>query len=103
MDQKGLRHIILFSRLQKSHHRINRRVFVMMAAIAGIGLLINTAGIKCGLRKHEPEGMAVGVSGLTDACDSGHMTAHTTAEGVNAVHRTILHCRMTAFTQAVLK
>ena len=61
MDQQGLRHIILFSSLQKSHHRINRCVLVMMAAVTGIGLFVDTAGRERGLGKHEPEGVAVGV------------------------------------------
>ena len=74
-----------------------------MAAVAGIGLFVDTAGLERGLRKHEPESMAVGISGLTDTGHPGHMTAHTAAECVNAVHRAVLYGRVTAFAKSVLK
>ena len=86
MHRERYRHVPLFGGFQKSHHRINRRVLVMMAAVAGIGLLVNTAGLDGGLGKHEPEGVAMSISGLTDTGHPGHMTAHTAAECVSAVH-----------------
>ena len=103
MHGKRYRHVSLFGCFQKTHHGIHRRVLVMMAAVTGIGLLVDTAGFKASLRKHEPEGVTVGVCGLTDTCDSGHMTAHTAAEGVNAVHRAVLHGGVTALAQPVFK
>ncbi len=103
MDQNGLGHIILFSSFQKSHYSLNRRVHVMMAAITGIGLLVDTPSFNAGLGKHETEGVAVCVSSLTDTGHPGHMTAHTAAKGVNAVSRAILFGCMATFTQPVLK
>ena len=96
-------HVPLFGSFQKTHHRIHRGVFVVMAAVAGIGLLVETSRIYGCLRKHEPEGVTVGVAGLADAGHAGHVTAHAAAKGVNAVHRTVLHCGVAAFAQPVLK
>ena len=75
----------------------------MMAAVAGIGLLVDTAGRQCGLGEHEPEGVAVGITGLTDAGHPGHVTAHAAAEGMNAVHGSVLYGSVTAFAQPVFK
>ena len=75
----------------------------MVTAVTGIGLAVETPRLYGGLRKHEPESVTVGISGLTDAGHPGHMTAHTAAEGMNAVHRAVLYGSVTAFAKPVFK
>ena len=91
MDVNGFGHVILFGRFQKTDQILSGSVFMMMAGVACIGLLINTAGFQGSLRKHKPEGVAVRISSLTDLRDSGHMASDTTSKSVNAMDRSILN------------
>lgn len=75
----------------------------MMAAVASVGLFVQAAGIQGGLWIHEPEGVTVGVPGLTDARHLGHVTADAAAKGVNPVDRAVLNRGVTAFAQSILK
>ena len=99
----GLGHIRLFGRFQKSSKVFYRCVPVMMATAAGIGLLVHTAGFYAGLRIHEPESMAVGVTRLPNARHSGHVTTDATAKGVDPVDRAVLGCRMAALAKLVFE
>ena len=86
MCRKGFGHVILFRRFQKTDQIFNGRVFVMMAAVAGIWLLIDAASLQSGLGVHESESVTMCVPGFADARHPGHVTAHTAAESVNPVY-----------------
>jgi hypothetical protein len=90
MNVKGLGHIVFFGCLQKLAQTFNGCVLVMMAAAAGIGLLVNTACLQAALGEHESEGVTVCVPRLADPGDSWHMTTDTTAKGMDPVGRTVL-------------
>ena len=103
MNGKRPGHIIFLGRLQKSSHLLRRFVFVVVTAVAGIGLFVQPAFFYRSLGKHEPERMAVGIPGLADLRHLGHMTSHTTAKGMNPVRRAILNRGVAAFTQPVFE
>lgn len=103
MDGERSGHIIFFGRFQESDQILKGGVFVMMAAGAGIRLLISAAGLQARLGRHEPEGVAACVPSLADGRRPGHVTPDATAKGMNAVGRAVLWCSMTAFAQPVLK
>ena len=103
MDFKGQGHIILFGCVQKAHQRFKSRVLVMMAMTAGIGLFVDAAFFHAEGGIHESEGMTVCVPGLTDGGNPRHMAGDTASERMNAVSRTILRRRVTAFAKSVLK
>ncbi len=103
MNIKGFRHICLLCPFQIGDQIFGGHIFVMMAGVAGIGLLVQTARLQGGLGEHESEGVAVCVPRLTDACYSGHMATHATAECVDSMDRAVLLCRMTAFAELILE
>ena len=86
MNVKGLGHIILFGRFHKLDQSLSRCVLVVMAAVAGIGLLVIASCFDSGLGKHESEGMAVRIAGFTDFGYTRHMAANTATKGMNAVY-----------------
>jgi hypothetical protein len=103
MDGQWFGHVIFFGRFQKTNQILGGRVFVMMAAVTGIGLLVQAAGIQGELGEHESEGMAMGVSGFANARHPGHVAANAAAKGVNAVHRAVLGCRMAGLAKLIFK
>ena len=90
MYRKRLGHIVLFSTFEKSGQSLSGRLFVVIARVACIGLLIQTADFQSSLGEHESEGVAVRIPGLPDACHFGHMAANTAAKRMDAVHRTVI-------------
>ena len=103
MDVKRSRHVGCFDRLQSTHQIFNGRVFVMVAAIARIGLILKSPCLQTGLWVHESEGMAMGISGFSDAGYPRHVATDTTPKCVNPVSIAVLYRRVAALTQCVLK
>ena len=89
MYRKRLGHIVLFSTFEKNDQSFSGRLFVVMACVACIGLLTQTAGFQSSLGEHESEGVAVCIAGFADACHFGHVAANTAAKRMDAVHRTV--------------
>ncbi len=103
MDGQWLGHVIFFGCFQKTDQIFGGRVFMMMTAVTCIRLFVDTACLEGGLGEHESEGVTMGVTGFTNACHPGHVTAHTTAEGVNAVGRAVLGSRMAGLAKLIFK
>ena len=103
MDVKWPRHVDCFDRLQNTHQIFNRRVFVMVTTVARIGLVLEAPCLQACLWVHESEGMAVRVTGFSDAGYPRHVATDTTPKCVNPVSITVLHCRVATLTQCVLK
>lgn len=103
MNGKRPGHIIFLGSLQKAGYILNGFVLVMMAAVAGIGLLVQPAFFYSGFGVHEIEGMAVGVSCLSDFGHFGHMTTDAAAKGMNPVRIAILYRGVATFAQPVLE
>ena len=103
MHHKGLRHIFLFGRFQKTDQILSGSLFVMMAGVTCIGLFIQAAGFQSELGEHESEGVAVGVPSFAYARHPGHVATHTAAKSVDSVHRAVLRCGVTAFAKLILK
>ena len=59
---KRSRHISRLDRIQKTDQIFRGRVFMMMAAIAGIGLILKAPFFQALLWEHESEGVAMGVA-----------------------------------------
>ena len=103
MDVKGPRHVDCFDRFQYAGQDFNGRVFVMVTAVARIGLVLEAPCLQAGLWVHESEGMAVRVAGFFDACYPRHVATDTTPKCVNPVSITVLHSSVAALAQCVLK
>ena len=103
MDVKRSWHVDCFDRFQNAHQIFNGRVFVMVTAVARIGLVLEAPCLQACLWVHESEGMAVRVAGFSDACYPRHVATDTTPKCVNRVSITVLHGRVAALTQCVLK
>ena len=103
MDVKRSRHVGCFDRLQSTHQIFNGRVFVMVTAVARIGLVLKAPCLQAGLWVHESEGMAVRVPCLSDARYPRHVAADTAPKCVNPVSIAVLYRRVAALTQCVLK
>ena len=103
MDVKGSRHIGRFDRIQNTDQMLGGRIFMMVTAVACIGLLVNASRLQARLWEHESEGMTMGVAGLADARDLWHVAADTTTKCVNPVGIAVLHRRVAALAQRVLK
>ena len=98
MDVKRSRHVGCFDRLQNTHQIFNGRVLVMVTAVARIGLILKAPCFQAGLWVHESEGMAVRVTGFSDACYPRHMATDTTPKCVNPVSIAVLYRRVAALT-----
>jgi hypothetical protein len=103
VHRKGLRHIFLFGRFQKTYQILGGSVFVMMAGVACVGLHIQTACFQSGLGEHKSESVTMGVPGLADARHLGHVAADTAAKGVDPVDRAVLWCRVAGLAKLVFK
>ena len=103
MDDYGFGHISHFCRLQKTNQIFRWRVLMMMAGVTCIRLFIQVTYLQGVLRKHESEGVAVGVSGLANAGHFRHVTADTTAKGVSPVDRSVLWSRVAGLAKLVFE
>jgi hypothetical protein len=103
MDDKWLGHVISFGRFQETNQSLGGRVLVMMAAVTSIRLFVEAAGIQSELGEHESKSVAMGVAGFANARHFRHVAAHTTAKGVNAVHRAVLHRCVAGLAKLVFK
>lgn len=90
MNGKRPGQAIFFGCFQKSDQIFNRRLLVMMAAVARIGLLINAAGLQAVFGKHKSKSVAVCVPGLPDLSHLGHVATDAAAKSVNGVGMAIL-------------
>ena len=86
MNVKGLGHIILFGRFHKPGQSFGRCVLVVMATVAGIGLLVISSCFDSCFGKHESEGMAMRISSFADLGYTRHVAANTATKGMNAVY-----------------